>query len=109
MSYQYVQWSSDSSFVVGYTDYLTDQLYIENCFEPILMFINKIWFEYSKLCIKEERKGGGSICALELQYNNRDQNTRDESSNPSYGSETSLTPRNMGLIANMIVSQLVSN
>ena len=40
------------------------------------------------------KEGGGSICALELQYNNRDQNTRDESSNPSYGSETSLTPRN---------------
>ena len=34
--------------------------------------------------MKEERKGG-SICALELQYDNRDTNSRDESSSPSYG------------------------
>ena len=43
--------------------------------------------------MKEERKGG-SICALELQYDNRDTNSRDESSSPSYGSETSLTTQN---------------
>ena len=40
---------------------------------------------------------GGNICALELQYDNRDLNTRDESSN-SFGSEISLTPRNKNTI-----------